>query len=90
MYIVYDAVLVSTVWQNESARHIHMCVSHLVVSDSLGPHGLQLTRLFCPWDSPGKNTGGRCHFLLQGIFRIQESNLGPLHCRQMQEKDGLA
>ena len=22
----------------------------------------------CPWDSPGKNTGGGCHFLLQEIF----------------------
>ena len=25
-------------------------------------------RLLCPWDSPGKNTGVGCHFLLQGIF----------------------
>ena len=24
-----------------------------------------------PWDSPGKNTGVGCHFLLQGIFRTQ-------------------
>ena len=30
--------------------------------------GLQPTRLLCPWDSPGKNTGVGCHFLLQGIF----------------------
>ena len=29
----------------------------------------------CPWDSPGKNTGVGCHFLLQGIFPTQESNL---------------
>ena len=28
-----------------------------VVSDSLRPHGLQLSRLLCPWDFPGKNTG---------------------------------
>ena len=34
------------------------------------------------WDSPGKNTGVGCHFLLQGIFATQESNLGLLHCRQ--------
>ena len=27
------------------------------MSDSLRPHGLQPTRLLCPWDSPGKNTG---------------------------------
>ena len=31
-------------------------------------------RLLCPWDSPGKNTGGGCHFLLQGIFLTQGSN----------------
>ena len=32
------------------------------------------TRLLCPWDSPGKNTGVGCHALLQGIFPIQGSN----------------
>ena len=32
-------------------------------------------RLFCPWDSPGKNTGVGCHALLQGIFPNQGSNL---------------
>ena len=32
--------------------------------DSLQPHGLQPTRLLCPWDFPGKDTGGGCHFLL--------------------------
>ena len=36
-----------------------------VVSDSVRPHGLQPTRLPCPWDSPGNNTGVGCHFLLQ-------------------------
>ena len=33
---------------------------------SLQVHGLQPTRLLCPWDSPGKNTQAGCHFLLQG------------------------
>ena len=42
--------------------------------DSLWPHGLQPTRLFCPWDFPGKNIGVGCHFLLQGIFQTQGSN----------------
>ena len=32
-------------------------------------------------DSPGKNTGVGCHFLLQGIVLTQGSNLGLLHCR---------
>ena len=34
-------------------------------------------RLLCPWDSPGKDVGVGCHALLQGIFPIQVSNLGP-------------
>ena len=54
-----------------------------VVPDSLWPHGLQPTRLLCPWDLPGKDTGVGCHFLLQGIFPIQGLNPGLLHCRQI-------
>ena len=34
------------------------------------------------WNSPGKNTGVGCHFLLQGIFPTQGLKLGLLHCRQ--------
>ena len=33
--------------------------------DSVRPRRWQPTRLPCPWDSPGKNTGVGCHFLLQ-------------------------
>ena len=36
-----------------------------VVSDSVRPHRGKPTRLHRPWDSPGKNTGVGCHFLLQ-------------------------
>ena len=36
---------------------MHACSVILVMSDSLQPHGLELTRLLCPWDSPGKNIG---------------------------------
>ena len=35
------------------------------MSDSSRPHGLQPTRLLCPWDFPGKRTGVGCHCLLQ-------------------------
>ena len=35
------------------------------MSESLRSHGLQPTRLLCPWDFPGKDTGVVCHFLLQ-------------------------
>ena len=37
------------------------------MSDSVRPHRRQPTRLPHPWDSPGKNTGVGCHFLLQCI-----------------------
>ena len=59
------------------------CVSHPIVSNSLQPHGLYSTRILCPWNFPGKNTGVGCRFLLQGIFPTQGSNLGLLHCRQI-------
>ena len=35
------------------------------MSDSVRPHRRQPARLCHPWDSPGKNTGAGCHFLLQ-------------------------
>ena len=46
-----------------------------VVSNSLLTHGLEPTRLLCPWNSLGKNTGVGSHSLLQGIFPTQWSNL---------------
>ena len=53
-----------------------VCVSHSVMANSLQPHGLQSARLLWPWNSPGKNTGVSCHFLLQEIFPTQGPNLG--------------
>ena len=49
------------------------------VSYSLQPHGLWPTRLLCPWYVPGKNTGVCCHFLLEGVFLTQGSNIHLLH-----------
>ena len=54
-----------------------------MLSNSLSAHGLSPTRLLCPWNSSGKNTGLGCHSLLQGIFLTQGSNPGLLHCRQI-------
>ena len=48
------------------------------------PLGYSLCDL-CPWDSPGKNTGVGCHFLLQGIFPTQGSNLCLVHLLHWQE-----
>ena len=57
------------------------CLAASVMSNSLWPYRLWATRFLWPWDSPGKNTGVGCHFLLQGIFPTQGLNLHLLHCR---------
>ena len=45
------------------------------MSDSVQPHRRQPTRLPHPWDSPGKNTGVGCHFLLQWMKVKRESEV---------------
>ena len=50
-----------------------------VVSEFVTPHGLYPTRLLCSCNFSGKNTGGDCHFLLQGIFWTQGLNPRLLH-----------
>ena len=45
------------------------------MSDSVRPHRRQTTRLPRPWDSPGKNTGVGCHFLLQCMKVKSESEV---------------
>ena len=45
------------------------------MSDSVRPHRWQPTRLRRPWDSPGKNTGAGCHFLLQCMKVKSESEV---------------
>ena len=54
-------------WVYVHAQSLRLCLT-------LRPNGLQPTRILCPWDSPGKNTGVHCHFLLQGIFPTWGSN----------------
>ena len=46
-----------------------------VVSDSVQTHRRQPTRLRRPWDSPGKNSGVGCHFLLQYMKVKSESEV---------------
>ena len=50
--------------------HYSFTKSHLYL---LPPHGLQPARLFCPWDSPGKNTGLGCHLFILTNIRPQLS-----------------
>ena len=66
-------------WVNVVKIKLLIVQSYLTLCDTtdLDP------RLFCPWNSPGKNTGGGCHFLLQGIFPTQRWNPGLLHCRKI-------
>ena len=49
-----------------------------VVSDSVRPQRRQPTRLPCPWDSPSKNGGVGCHFLLQCMKVKSESEVTQL------------
>ena len=46
------------------------CSVASAVSDSVRPHRRQPTKLPHPWDSPGKNTGEGCHFLLHASIYI--------------------
>ena len=54
--------------------HCRMCSVTQMCPTLLQTHELQPTRLLCPWDFPGKNTGVGCHALLQGIFPTQGLN----------------
>ena len=45
-----------------------LLLSRFSMSNSVRPHRGKPTRILCPWDSPGKNTGVGCHFLLQKHF----------------------
>ena len=51
------------------------CSITSVVSDSMQPHRWQPTRLPRPWDSPGKNSGVGCQFLLQCMKVKSESEV---------------
>ena len=54
-----------------AAKSLQLC-------PTLQPHRQQPTRLLCPWDSPGKNTGVGCHFLLQHMKVKSESEVAQL------------
>ena len=54
------------------------------MSDSVRPHRRQPTRLPRPWDSPGKNTGVGCHFLLQCTKMKSESEVAE-SCRTLRD-----
>ena len=61
--------------QNKEPYNKSAAAVTAVVSDSVRPHIRQPTRLPRPWDSPGKNTGVGCHFLLQCMKVKSESEV---------------
>ena len=54
-------------------KHRYCVLSGYVISNCCVTPWTIADRLLCPWDSPGKNTGESCHFLLQGISVTQVS-----------------
>ena len=58
------------------------------MSDSVRPHRRQPIRLLCPWDSPGKNNGVGCHFLLQCMKVKSESEVAQ-SCPTLRDNHGL-
>ena len=74
VYLNTTAVPVSCLINYKIYIHCMQCVSLSVVSNSLRPQRLQPPRLLYPGNSPRKNTGVGCHFLLQGLFLTQALN----------------
>ena len=68
---VTELLAVST----NSSKEINSCKVSSVMADSVWPQRRQPTRFPRPWDSPGKNTGVGCHFLLQCMKVKSESEV---------------
>ena len=66
---------VSSNWRAEALSEGGSAVQSLICVCLFGPHGWQPTRLLCPWDSPGKNTGVGCHALLQDVKPRHSENI---------------
>ena len=89
----------SQIWHSEWDHMKSLIEGHSASSDKLSSCAMRLVAQSCPTlcdpkdcglpgssvhgDSPDRNTAMGCHFLLQGIFPTQGSNLGHLHCRQI-------
>ena len=59
------------------------------MSDSVRPHRRQPTRLPRPWDSPGKNTGVGCHFLLQ-CMKVRSESEAAQSCPTLSDPMGCS
>ena len=64
---------------NNNNKVVAAAAKSLQSSDSVQPPRRQPTRLPCPWDSPGKNTGVGCHVLLQ-CMKVKSESEVPQSC----------
>ena len=77
-----DKTICNKRWSGSVCYVVIMCAWVLSCFSGVGLFatlGTVAVKLFCPWDSPGKNAGVGCHALLQGIFLTQGSNAHFLH-----------
>ena len=70
LYLIVENII-GKIYSNQPLGTMSESVNLLVLSNSLQPHGWWPTKLICPWNSPGKNTGVGYPFLLQKIFPTQ-------------------
>ena len=70
-------------WTHSILRPVCACVLVAQLCLTVRCSGLELSRLLCPWSSPGKNTGVGSQSFFQRIFLTQGSNPGVQHCRQV-------
>ena len=66
-----------------------LLLSHFIMSDSVRPHKQQPTRLPHPWDSPGKNAGVGCQFLLQ-CMEVKSENEVAQSCLTLHDPMGCS
>ena len=69
--VIYVYIYICTHIHIQKGFYIYTVTSSLSHVRLLQPHGLQPARLLCPWDSPGKNIGVGCHFLLQYTYILE-------------------
>ena len=69
--------------------YCYCCKVTSVVSNSVRPHRGQPTRLRHPWDSPGKNTGVGCHFLLQ-CMKVKSGSEVAQSCQTLRNPMGCS
>ena len=82
VYLIRTFILTGFSGTAGAAKSLQSCLTHV------RPHRRQPTRLPHPWDSPGKNTGVGCHFLLQCMKVKSEKEVAqlcptlndPMHC----------